>query len=122
MWWPQKLGRVPSKDDAPIKRRWRSSGTAAVLLFLLMSQRQSGDQAPLQVLPDTRCDAAIFHAAAFEAPSLEARGPDPSSRAQATADNMLGRLRNQTESSYRVQDERTARQSRSSRTTDADGP
>ena len=87
------------------------AGTAAVLLFLLMS---------LSANPAIRllCKcclilvalAAIFHAAAFEAPSLEAVAGPPQQGSGQAADNMLGRLRNQTESSYRVQDERTARQ------------
>ncbi|HUM41030.1 MAG TPA: hypothetical protein PKJ04_14905, partial [Nitrospira sp.] len=50
------------------------------------------------------------HAAAFETPSLEAVAGPPQQGSGQAADNMLGRLRNQTESSYRVQDERTARQ------------
>ncbi|MGC3972797.1 MAG: hypothetical protein QM771_00225 [Nitrospira sp.] len=54
--------------------------------------------------------SALYQVIAIEAPSLEAlSGPSQQGTSQP-ADNMLGRMRSQTEQSYRAQDERTARQ------------
>ena len=54
--------------------------------------------------------SALYHTIAIDALSLESlAGPSQQGAAQP-ADNMLGRMRNQTEQSYRAQDERTARQ------------
>jgi len=54
--------------------------------------------------------AALYHLVAFEAPTLEAVAGPPQQGSGQAADNVLGRLRSQTERNYRAQDERTARQ------------
>ena len=54
--------------------------------------------------------SALYQVVAIEAPSLEAlAGPSQQGTSQPV-DNMLGRMRSQTEQSYRAQDERTTRQ------------
>ncbi len=54
--------------------------------------------------------AAVYQVAAVETPSLDALAGPPQQGTGQAADNMLGRMRNKTEQSYRAQDERTARQ------------
>ncbi len=87
------------------------AGTAAVLLLLLMFLSAN----PAIRLLCKFClvlvaGAALFHAAAVEAPSLETVAGPPQQGAALPGDNMLGRMRSRTEQSYRVQDERTVRQ------------
>ncbi len=54
--------------------------------------------------------SALYQVVVIEGPSLEAlAGPSQQGTSQPV-DNMLGRMRSQTEQSYRAQDERTARQ------------
>lgn len=54
--------------------------------------------------------AAVYQVMAVETPSLDALAGPPQQGSGPAADNMLGRMRNKTEQSYRAQDERTARQ------------
>ncbi|MCW5798734.1 MAG: conserved membrane protein of unknown function [Nitrospira sp.] len=54
--------------------------------------------------------AALYQVIAIDAPSLEALAGPPQQSTGQPVDNMLGRMRSQTEQSYRAQDERTARQ------------
>ncbi|MBX7040101.1 MAG: hypothetical protein K1X60_13145 [Nitrospira sp.] len=54
--------------------------------------------------------SALYQVLAIDAPSLEALAGPPQQGAGQPVDNMLGRMRSQTEQSYRAQGERTASQ------------
>jgi len=54
--------------------------------------------------------SAAYQLITIQTPSLEALAGPPQQGAGQPVDNMLGRMRSQTEQSYRAQDERTARQ------------
>ena len=54
--------------------------------------------------------SALYQVLAIDAPSLEALAGPPQQGTGQPVDNMLGRMRNQTEKSYRAQGERTASQ------------
>ena len=54
--------------------------------------------------------SAFYQVLAIDAPSLEALAGPPQQGAGQPVDNMLGRMRSQTEQSYRAQGERTASQ------------
>ena len=54
--------------------------------------------------------SALYQVLAIDAPSLEALAGPPQQGAGQPVDNMLGRMRSQTEQSYRAQGERTANQ------------
>ena len=54
--------------------------------------------------------SAAYHVIAIQTPSLEALAGPSQQGAGQPVDHMLGRMRSQTEQSYRAQDERTARQ------------
>ena len=54
--------------------------------------------------------SALYQVMAIDAPSLEALAGPPQQGAGQPVDNMLGRMRSQTEKSYRAQNDRTASQ------------
>ncbi|MBS0170769.1 MAG: hypothetical protein JSR62_10485 [Nitrospira sp.] len=87
------------------------AGSAAVALLLMMLlSANPGIRILCKFLLVLVAGAALYHLAAFDAPSLEAVAGPPQQGSGKPVDNVLGRLRSQTEQSYRAQDERTARQ------------
>ncbi len=87
------------------------AGAAAVALLLMMLlSANPGIRLLCKFLLVLVAGAALYHLAAFEAPSLEAVAGPPRQGSGKPVESVVGHLRAQTEQNYRAQDERTARQ------------
>lgn len=87
------------------------AGSAAVVLLLMIFLSPNPAIRILsKFLLVLVAGAALYHVVAFEAPTLEAVAGPPQQGSGQAAENVLGRLRSQTEQNYRAQDERTTRQ------------
>ncbi len=84
--------------------------SSLVLLTLMFVSRNPAVRILCKLLLVLVGLSAVYQVMAIGTPSLEALAGPPQSGATQPVDNMLGRMRSQTEQSYRAQDERTARQ------------
>ena len=84
--------------------------SALVLLTLMLLSRNPAVRILCKLLLVLVGLSAVYQVMAIGTPSLEALAGPPQPGATQPVDNMLGRMRSQTEQSYRAQDERTARQ------------
>lgn len=108
----RKLGTRAIKGLTPYQTAVAivAGSSAVVLLLMIFLSANPAIRILCKFLLVLVAGAALYHAVAFEAPSLEAVAGPPQQGSGQAADNVLGRLRTQTERNYRAQDERTARQ------------
>lgn len=87
-----------------------AGSAAVVLLLLIFLSANPAIRILCKFLLVLVAGAALYHVVAFEAPTLEAVAGPPQQGSGQAVENVLGRLRSQTEQNYRAQDERTTRQ------------
>ena len=87
-----------------------AGGAALVLLTMMFLSGNPAVRILCKFLLIVVGVAAFYQVIAIETPSLEALAGPPQQGTGQPVDNMLGRMRSQTEQNYRAQDERTTRQ------------
>ncbi len=88
-----------------------AGSAAVVLLLMIFLSSNPAIRILCKFLLVLVAGAALYHhVVAFETPTLEAVAGPPQQGSGQAVENVLGRLRSQTERNYRAQDERTARQ------------
>lgn len=87
-----------------------AGSAAVVLLLMIFLSANPAIRILCKFLLVLVAGAALYHVVAFEAPTLEAVAGPPQQGSGQAVENVLGRLRSQTEQNYRAQDERTTRQ------------
>ena len=87
-----------------------AGGAALVLLIMMFLSGNPAVRILCKFLLVLVGVAAFYQVVAIDTPSLEALAGPPQQGTGQPVDNMLGRMRSQTEQNYRAQDERTTRQ------------